>query len=217
MRLHTLPLTFLLLGATALADEPGLEQHGADEPAESITTKIKMTSPGRSSPRARLELGFGYASLLEDPDVGDGYGGGIFFSYELAGRIGAELSVFVSNNPFEAELGSIGASFLAGNITLGPTVRLTPKGGRFIVTADLALGTYLIVPLVQDKIWTLGLSGGMTLAYRFVSWFGLSLKVRYHLFNLANISGPELRDLKALTKVGVIDRMEFPVCLTFFF
>ena len=213
---HAIPCALVLLtAAPAWADEPGVGLEGVDEP-HTITGDV-TPAPVPRTPRARLELGFGYASLLEDPDVAEGHGGGLFFSYEMWGRLGAELTVFLSRNLYEDQLGTIGTSFLAGNITLGPTIRLTPAGRRVLVTADLALGTYLIVPIVQENIWTLGISGGLTLAYRFASWFGVSIKLRYHLFNLANFAGPELRDLKALMKVGVIDRMEIPLCMTFFF
>jgi hypothetical protein len=196
----------------APADEPGT-QTIPDEPGVSW---MVSESVGRE-PRFRIELGAGYASLLEDPDVAEGYGGGLYLSFEFVRRVGAELTAFFSRNPYEDRLGEFGTSFLAGNITLGPTVRLTPDGARVLVTLDAALGSYLIVPVLQDNIWTLGISGGVTVALRITSWLGLSLKARYHLFNLANISGPEFRDLKALMEVGVVDRFEIPVCVSFFF
>jgi hypothetical protein len=197
---------------TSALDEPGA-QAVPDEPGVSW---MVVESVGKA-PRFRIEVGAGYASLLEDPDVAEGYGGGLYLSFEFVRRVGAELSVFFSRNPYDDELGEFGTSFLAGNITLGPTVRLTRPGSRVLVTLDAAVGTYVIVPVLQDNIWTLGISGGMTVALKITSWLGLSLKPRYHLFNLAKISGPEFRDLKALMEVGVIDRFEIPLCLSFTF
>jgi hypothetical protein len=202
-------------GQLLAQDDPGLFSV-PDEPALIINDQPSAPT-GLSHPRIRLDLGFGYSSLLEDPDVSEGYGGGIYLGLELYRRLGAELSLFAARNNYTEELGEIGRFFLAGNITLGPTVRLTPPRSRLGVTLDFALGTYLIVPVLQGMIWTLGISGGATLSLRVTSWFGISIKPRYHLFNLANFSGPDLRDIKAFMKVGVIDRLEIPVCLSFFY
>jgi len=213
-------LVLLLLGPaiaradTGAQDEPGVH-HKADEPALVL---VEAPAPGRSRfhEHVRLELGFGYSSLLEDPEVGEGYGGGLYLTWEFYRRLGVEVSAFVANNPYVGDLGDIGATFLAGNITLGPTLRLTPAGSRLSVNADLGVGTYVIVQMLQDKSWSLGLSGGLSVALRLASWFGVTLKLRYHLFNLTTIAGPELRDLKALQKMGVVDRFEIPLCLSFF-
>lgn len=191
-----------------IQDEPGL--------ADLVDLELAKAGTGQGS-QVRLELGFGYSSLLEDPDIAEGMGGGIYLSYEFVNRLGAELSLFLSHNPYEDSLGELGTSFLAGNVTLGPVVRLTPMSSRVGLWLDTAMGAYLIVPFFQDNIWTLGVSGGLTFSLKITRWLGLSLKWRYHLFNLKRISGPEMRDLKALMEVGVIDRMEIPLCLSFFF
>lgn len=170
------------------------------------------------APAFRLELAAGWSSLLIDPDVGEGYGGGFFAAWGIHRRLGVELSVFFSSNPFEGALGKVGYRFLAGNVTMGPIIQLTRPGSRFMVTVDLALGAYLIVPVLQDSRWTLGFSGGLTIGYRIARWFGLGLKWRYHLFNVARLAGPEdYYDVKSLQKVGVIDRMELPGYLAFYF
>lgn len=204
----------------SLSAQAGAEPSAPDDPvaAEPDEPGLRLAALSPASSKAfRLELGFGYSSLLVDPDVGEGYGAGLYFSYAFWKRLGAEVSFFFSNNPYDETLGEIGTAFLAGTIALGPTVRLTPEGSRFQLNADLALGAYVIVPYFVEDTWTLGVSGGLTLSVRIASWFGISLKWRYHLFNLATLAGPDLRDLKALMKVGVIDRMEIPLCLAFYF
>lgn len=217
MLVRTLVVIVLLAAPTrAAADEPGVGGPGPDEPG--LSGSVTLAAPASTSPReVRVALGFGYSTLLVDPDVGEGYGGGIYLAYDFWSRLGVELSVFAARNPYVGQLGAIGTDFIGGNITLGPSLRLTRPGSRLFVHVDLAIGTYLIVPGLQENIWTLGLAGGLTVGLRLTSWLGLSLKPRYHLFNLATIAGPELRDLKALMEVGVIDRMEIPLCLSFFF
>ncbi len=195
-------------------DEP-YEPPSPDEPG--IAKHFDAGSDDFPSMRRRFELGFGYSSLLVDPDVAEGIGGGLFFSWEFYRRIGAELTVFVSKNPYEGTLGDIGANFILGNITLGPSLRLSPPNDFFAAYLDLGLGTYVIVPYLLETTWTLGMSGGVSLLLKVTRWFGISIKLRYHLFNLATIAGPDLRDLKALMKVGVADRFEIPLCLAFMF
>ena len=68
----------------------------------------------RSKDSFRLEVGFGWASLAEDPDVGEGFGGGIYASYEIISRFGLEASLYFSKNPYDQDaLGNIGRDFLA--------------------------------------------------------------------------------------------------------
>jgi hypothetical protein len=215
-------LTFLLSAllpalswAESQGDEPGVTTDG-EQPFPKVKQSLSAPSP-EDLPAFRLELGFGYASLLVDPDVQEGLGGGMYLAYGLHKRFGVELTAFFSKNAFEDLLGSIGTSFLAGNITLGPIFQVTPPGSRVSVTLDLGMGTYLVVPIFQESVWTLGFSGGATFALHVTDWFGVGLKCRYHLFNLATISGPELFDLKAFMKIGVIDRLEIPGYLAFYF
>ena len=198
-------------GANSAVDEPGLDLR-VDEPGLSYRLP---SSP--SLAQVRLELAFGYASLLEDPDIEEGYGGGIFVAWGIHQRLGVEASVFVSNTPFGRELGEIGSTFAVGNINLGPMVQLTRPGQRFSVTAELTMGAYMVVPLVQETVWSLGFGGGLTFSLKLTRWLGVGLKWRYHLFNIARLSGPELRDLKAFRKVGVVDRMELPGYVAFYF
>lgn len=169
------------------------------------------------SPRFRLELGAGPTSLLVDPDLGSGYGAGAYLTYGLHNRLGYMLSAFFSKNDYKGKLGQAGHAFLAGNITLGPTVQLTPPGSRVIVSLDFGLGGYLIVPVVQDNVWSLGVLGGTTLAWRLAKHFGLEIRCHYHLFNVFNISGPLFKDLVALKNVGVVDRLEIPLLLAYYF
>jgi hypothetical protein len=196
-------------------DEPGLVEV-LDEPGPSFDTSRPTIADPRL-PAFRLELAFGYSSLVVDPDLKDGIGGGIFIGYGLHRRIGVELSTYFAKNDYNDLLGNIGATFLAGNLSLGPIFQLTTPGHPFSLTAELGLGGYYIIPVFQQTVWTFGLSGGVTLAYRFTSWAGVGLKCRYHLFNLATISGPELKDLKSFMKVGVVDRLEIPGYLAFYF
>lgn len=178
-----------------------------------------MAPAATGGPSLHIDVAFGLSSLLADPDVGEGYGGGLAVVYGLRHRVGAEVAVFVANNPYRGSLSEMGgfSSFLAGNISLGPNVQLTRPGARLSITLEALIGAYIIVPPVpvQDPVWTLGFAGGATLLYRFSSWFGVGLKVRYHLFNVSNISGPALIDRKAFDTIGVIDRFEVPAYVAF--
>jgi hypothetical protein len=212
-------LLLLLLAATAparAADEPGMDD-ALDEPGMTpavVAADAALRVAPTAGPWLRVDLAFGLSSLLEDPDVGVGYGGGLSVVYGLHTRLGAELSVYVANNAYQGSLASLGGfpSFLAGNISLGPVVQLTRPGARLSVTAELLLGAYVIAPPVpvQDLVWTLGFGGGGTLFFRITGWLGVGFKVRYHVFNVASIAGPELVDRKAFTTIGVIDRFEVP-------
>jgi hypothetical protein len=199
-------------------DEPGSRSR-ADEPGGTVERQPSIRSvPAASNiPAFRLELGFGLSSLVVDPEMEQGIGGGLYLAYGLHRRVGVEVTGFFGRNKYGGTLGTYGASFLAGDIALGPIFQLTRPGSRFSVTADLGLGAYVVVPFLQESVWSLGLSGGVTLGLRLTRWFGVGLKVRYHLFNLARIAGPELKDMKALMKVGVIDRLEIPAYAAFYF
>jgi hypothetical protein len=199
-------------------DEPGVgpvvEEPGTGEP---ILLRSRPDLLVEKGPSFRLELAFGWASLLVDPDVGQGMGGGLYFAMGLNHRLGLELSVFLSSNPYLGEIANISSytySFLAGNITLGPIVQLTRPGSRFMITLDFGLGAYVIPQILQDMVWTFGLSGGFTFGYRLAHWFGFGIKPRYHIFHLG---GPEFRDPIAFRKVGVVDRFEMPGYLAFYF
>jgi hypothetical protein len=195
--------------AHAGADEPGAAA-ALEEPGNEIRT---VPGPVEKAPAFRLELAFGWASLVKDPDLGQGMGGGLFLAWGLNHRLGVELSVFVSANPYQGALSTYG-QFLAGNITVGPIIQLTRPGSRFMATIDLGMGAYYIPLLLQESVWTFGISAGLTLGYRFARWFGIGIKARYHLFHLA---GGEFRDLKSFQKVGVVDRFEMPGYMAFYF
>jgi hypothetical protein len=220
--IHILLAVALLIPLDARArevgDEPGAESRLLDEPSPTIHQATSL-SPATISrlPMFRLELAFGYNTLLVDPDVGQGYGGGIYFAWGLHRRWGVEASVFFGRNPFQGQLGSYGNAFLTGNVTAGPILQLTRPGGRFSVTLETGLGTYLIVPVLEANTWSLGFYGGVTAAVRLTRWLGIGIKMRYHLFNVATISGPGYRDLKSFTSVGVVDRLEIPVYVAFYF
>lgn len=205
----------LLLPVTGVAQplvqpEPGLGL--PDEP-----TLLRPSAP--SGPEVerpfRIEVSFGWASAVVDPELAEGYGGGLSGRWEvLSSRVGPELSVYVANNPFSGSLGESGSTFLTGTIGMGAFVRVTPANARYEVTLDAGLGPYLVVPVLEDPLWVLGIYGGGTFSYRILGWLAVNIKLRYHLYNLA---GPEWRDLKALQPVGVIDRFELPVGLSFYF
>ncbi len=203
----------LMAAPTALAESP-FEAPGLDEPGITIAD---VAEPAGDAPVFRVELAFGLSSLVVDPDINQGIGGGIYVAYGLHSWIGVEATVFASHNTYKGQLGDTSAAFSGGNISLGPIVQLTKPGASFNVTLDTALGFYHIAPTVQEGIWTLGVSIGATIGFRLTSWFGVGIKPRYHLHNLANVSGPELLDLKSLRTVGVVDRLEVPAYVAFYF
>jgi hypothetical protein len=203
--------------ATPLAslDEPGMEN--LDQPGVFIKQPRLAPSPARTGPRFRVELGFGLSSLVVDPDAQQGIGGGLYVAYGLHSWIGVEASLTAGHNPFKGQLGDAGTSFSGLAVSVGPIFQLTPPSSRFSATIDLGIGAYWIVPIVQDDIWTLGVSMGTTLGFKLTSWFGIGIKIKYHLFNLATLSGPDLLDLKSFQKTGVVDRLEVPGYVAFYF
>ncbi len=205
--------------ATASAAVTDDARAGADEPRLDRRTGTPLNPFDTDGLWCRLELAFGYVSLLADPDLAEGFGGGLYFALGPHPRFGAELSFFVGQNDFIGEFGTIQASaFLAGNLSLGPVVRLTPVRWPVSATAELGLGFYAIKDqLRQDVVLTLGISGGFTVAYHALPWLGIGFKIRYHLFNLANVAGDPLIDVSSLGEVGVIDRFDLPVYVAFYF
>lgn len=206
-------LVFALGGSTASADAP-FAGPDLDEPGVTISDIPEATS---DAPAFRVELAFGLSSLVVDPDINQGIGGGIYVAYGLHSWIGVEATVFASHNTYKGQLGDASAAFSGGNISLGPIFQLTKPGASFNITIDTALGFYHVVPTVQEGIWTLGISIGATIGLRLTRWFGIGIKPRYHLHNLANVSGPELLDLKSLRRVGVVDRLEIPAYVALYF
>lgn len=167
----------------------------------------------------RIEAAFGYASLLVDPDMTEGYGGGLSFTFGFHRWLGVELALAVTNNEFEDQFGTIeGSNFMIVDFTLGPVVRFTPLHWRFVATTELAIGPYMIKDAIrQAMVWTLGVSGGLTVAYRVTDWVAVGVKLRYNLFNLATMAGEELIDVKALREVGVLDRLDLPAYVAVYF
>lgn len=165
----------------------------------------------------RLELDFGWTSLMEDPDVDQGFGGGLLLAYGLKWRFGAEASAFVSLNSYKESLGDVGAFFFAGNLNFGGFMQLLPPMRRYMWTLDVGWGPYLIVSPIQPNIWVAGIYMGTSFGYRVTRWFGVGVRVRYHLFNLATMSGPDLIDVKAFKRLSVIDRFEMPFYAAFYF
>ncbi|MCC6748277.1 MAG: hypothetical protein IT371_11500 [Deltaproteobacteria bacterium] len=214
-------LVWPLAARASEPDEPGAAAAARrDEPAEAASALPRVTAPPAlrpTGPRFRLELAFGYASLVVDPNLKQGIGAGMYVAYGLRHRVGVELTVFLSSNAYTGELGLLSSPLLVGNVTLGPIVQLTRPGGRVMLTADLGLGTYVVAQTLQPMVWSLGLSAGLTFGYRISSWFGVGVKWRYHLYNLATLGSPDLLDIKSFTKVGVLDRMEIPAYLAFYF
>lgn len=192
-------------------DEPGLDRRTG--------LSRNPYANAHSSFWYRLDLGFGWASLAEDPDVDEGFGGGFSFAVGFHPRIGVEFTLFAGQNAFNGEFGTIANSaFLAWNLSLGPVVRLTPEGWPVSVTGELAFGFYGIKdPIRQDVAWTLGVAGGVTVAYHLRRWIAVGFKLRYNLFNLSTVAGEELLDIKSLESLGVLDRFEMPFFVGFFF
>ena len=227
-------LVFLAAPAAALADDDNLDTGETDSgvswssdepfPRQSDEPGLKRrqalapdTTSGWGKLWFRTELAFGWASLLEDPDMEQGYGGGLSFTLGFHRRAGIELGVFFAANPYSEELGDIGTTFLAGVINMGPVFHLLDPDGRINLTLDAGIGWYVIIPppILQDESWTFGLYGGATLGIRIFSWLAVGFKVRYHIFNLVTVAGEDLRDIKALNEMGAVDRFELPFFVAF--
>lgn len=193
---------------------------GDDEPALwELRRRVVAETPEAGVPWYRLEIGFGWASLLDDPDISQGFGGGLSFAVGFHRNVGIQLSFFFANNEFEEEIGTIqGSEFMAGNLNLGPVLRFRPWGERISLGLELGLGPYAIKDqLRQTVVWTLGIHGGGSLTVHLWRWLAAGIKLRYHLFNLATIAGDPLFDIKAFREVGVVDRFEMPVFLAAYF
>jgi hypothetical protein len=203
-------------GLVQAFDEPGLQ------PASAKTVIVAESSPPASPAQhtLRLELGAGLSSLVVDPDATAGYGGGAYLGYEY-GRFGAELTVFLARNNYSGQLGDAGSaildSFIAGNISLGPTFLVTSPDKPYHVRLDVAFGTYPIANAIQQLVWTFGLSAGVSVGYRINRWFGVGAKLRYHLFNLTQFGGDMLLDRATLQEIGVVDRLEIPIYVGLYF
>jgi len=201
--------------AAGAVDEPGLAG-GVDEPG--LFEQWTAPKPER---RFNLALGMGLSSLVVDPDTEQGVGGGLYFGARAYRRLGVELTVFASHNGYAGQSGNLGAAlldgFLAANITIGPTVELTPPGYWIRVSADGGMGAYVVISAIQEEVWTFGLAMGVTVEARLTDWFGVGVKPRYHLFNLGTLAGDPLRDRVSLQEVGVVDRLEVPLFLALHF
>lgn len=198
-------------------DEPG-DPSAVDEPGiELPVLQVAVAAPEARLSLIRVELAFGLSSLLVDPDVGEGYGGGLHVGVRLVPRVELEVAAAVGVNPYKDLLGGAASLFLAGQVTLGSSVHLLAPEGRLNLTVDAGLGAYVLVQGFQAESWTLGFYGGATFSVKLTSWFGVGVRLRYHLFNVAQIAGPEFRDLKSFTAVGVVDRFELPAYLAFYF
>ncbi|MFH1132020.1 MAG: hypothetical protein V1754_11835 [Pseudomonadota bacterium] len=210
-------LVFLLDAGLAHAiDEPGIDDSFFDEPGMVISKSEtgSATEPEPDLYRVRLELGFGYASLLADPLVGEGFGGALHLGVRIHSRVEIEAAVFAGANSYEGLISAAAPYFLAANVSLGTSVHLLPLSSRFFLTLDVGSGAYMVFSPLDGVVWNWVIHGGLSLGFRFTSWMGVGVKCRYHLFNLA---GPGFRDLNSLTLVGVIDRLEMPAYLAFYF
>ncbi len=206
-----------LLGELGLARPPAPPDapHAGRTPDEPGPSARREAGPGGWGPWFEGQLAFGFASLMEDPDLDPGYGGGVFLTLGFHRRVGLEAAIFFSRFAYAEELGAIGSTFIAGNVTSGGVVRLLQPEGRLQLNLEAGLGGYLVyvAPGLWDGQWTLGAYGGASFAVRLTSWIGLGIKLRYHLFNLA---GGEMRDIKSFREVGVLDRLEMPVFVAFY-
>jgi hypothetical protein len=211
VRIPCLVLALSLVPAAARAGTPDT----ADEPGlAGLSQRAEGTGVG--SFWFETALAFGYSSLLADPDVDHGYGGGLDFTFGFHPRLGVHVSVYFTTNPYTEQLGAIGSSFLAGNITLGPVVRLLPPQWRTQLNLMGGLGAYIVyvAPGLWQEDWNFGINFGAALSVKIVSWLGVGVRLRYHIFNLA---GGQMKDVKSFTEVGVLDRLELPVFVAFYF
>jgi len=170
-----------------------------------------------SSGPFRFAVSFGGSSLLVDPDMEAGMGGGVELGAWLTRRIGLELAVFGSENPYRQGLGDTGIAFWAVNTTLGPTFRLTSPSSDWLLSLDAVFGGYLVIHPLQESTWTTGVGGGFTLGKQLTGWLSVGIRVRYHVFNMSRVSGPEIIDIKALRPVAMVDRLEVPAYVAFHF
>jgi len=211
-------------GISPLIDEPGLmPQRPRDPPRppperRAATPTVKKSAKGSDAVGVRLEFGFGLASHVVDPDVEAGYGGGLFLGW-VPTWIGVEASLVVTGNRLSGEVAELAGGFtlVAGNVSAGPVFSLTKPSSRWVLTFESGIGSYIFVSPVQGAVWTFGMYFGGTLGVKIGSWFGIGIKPRYHLFNMATISGPKLLDLRSLTEVGVLDRFELPGFVALYF
>ena len=216
VRFLTLMIILILPTSSLARDEPGILAV-ADEPGIEIPTLTAAPAPKAKLSLFRLELAFGLSSLVVDPDVGEGYGGGLHLGLRLIPRVELEVAAAVGVNPYKDLLGGAAALFLAGQVSLGTNVHILQPEGRFNLTLDAGLGAYVLVQGFQAESWTLGFYGGATFSVKLASWFGVGVRLRYHLFNIASMAGPEYRDLKSFMTIGVVDRLELPAYVAFYF
>ncbi|MCB9556204.1 MAG: hypothetical protein H6707_08895 [Deltaproteobacteria bacterium] len=215
MRSAKILISLLLL--VVLPAGTGWAAPGSDAPGDS-ESESSADAPGlarRFAPAKAshfvAEIAFGLSSLLDDPDVKQGIAGDLRIAwFPGAASFGLEASAAVAKNDYSGSLGQAGTTFIAGNISFGPTMRWIGAGGGYQLSTSFTLGGYLVVPPVQEWSWSLGVAFGGACAVRVVSWLWVGVRLRYHLFNLTSLSGPALLDIKGFQKVGVIDRLEIP-------
>ena len=234
-----------LLVATLLAandsraqDEPGMEApfdepgprarantrpapRGASSAAQNTEpvpdTAIQAAPEGMAGPTISVGIAGGLSSLVVDPDVENGVAGGLFVDAWFWRHIGVEAAVFAAYNPYVGQLGDIGSSFSGGSISLGPMVRWLSASASWELSAGFAPGFFYVAPAIQQSSWNFGFTFTAGLCYRPTQWLGFGVKLRYSLFNLAQIEGPELVDLKSFHNIGIVDRLEFPAYVAFSF
>jgi len=165
----------------------------------------------------RFALSFGGSSLVVDPDMEVGIGGGLELAAWLSRRFGLELSAFGSQNAYKEGLGDTGIAFWVVNVTLGPTIRLTSPSSEWLVSLDGVFGGYMVISPLQESTWTTGIGGGITIGKQLTRWMSVGIRARYHVFNISHLSGPEIIDIKALRPVAMVDRLEVPAYVAFHF
>lgn len=216
VRVLTLFAALLVAMAAEAADEPGMAGV-LDEPGITLV-QTPSAEPSVDAPRFWVRLGAGISSLVVDPDVNTGVAGTLALGVRLYGRLSLEAQIAAAYNTFGGDLGEAGSfAFGGGSVSLVPQFEITPPGAMFAVLVDGGLGFYYTAEMLQDSSWSLGFSAGVGLEWRIFGWLALGVRARYHLFNVARISGPELIDVKSVQKIGLVDRLEVPgyVALTF--
>jgi len=194
-----------------LPDDPGLARLLRRGPA--IEEEAEPPAPFEPEhwPLFRFGMAFGYASPLVDPDVNEGYGGGL--DVALGRRLTLELRSSAAYNRYVDPLDNMGVQFISGDITLGPGyaffVRPRLRMAFFGGVGPAWMSTWLGIT------WSIGVMGGMGLEWEVNRWFGLRVEARYHLFHLTEIGGEKFYDRRALRTIGPVDRLDIPVGLVF--
>lgn len=193
----------MLLSAPARAQGP-------DDPALARALEVpSVTAPAPPAeshvhPPWRISGNFGWASPAVDPDVREGFGGGLQFAF---GRtVAAELRASAGYSHYEDPLDNAGIPFASGDITVGVGLPLLLRSeGRIDLFAGFGpawMNSWLGVT------WSLGTVAGLGAELLVAPSFGFRLEAAYHVFHLTEIGGPKFYDRNSLREIGPVDRFD---------